>query len=266
MPTATPLQSEPRNGSSDLPSEFAHPPLIEAWLGVEFDRAANLNEIDAKTWRDHLGLEWLGSYQLIGPAERHAPGHTHIEKQLRNVMNDRAIRFNSNGFSFGWLGYDGSIYPRYETIRDGFVATLDAVSAVVPEIGPPKRTVVSYLNRIPRGTTWNTFRDWTFFRLWLPNPLPKIGVDLEHFAGRWQFPLEGRNGYLAVEFTHEPSCETLNSPESLWLRISCCTETGTEETLFDGMDHGRETIVRAFDELVTADAKEFWGVAPRKRS
>lgn len=266
MQTATPLQSEPRHTTSELPREFAHPPLIEAWLGVEFDSVANLNEIDARTWRDHLGLEWQGSWQLIGPAERHAPGQTQIEKQLRNVMNDRAIRFSPQGFSFGWLGYDGNIYPRYETIRDGFVATLDAVTAAVPQIGAPKRTIVSYLNRIPRGTTWNTAKDWTFFRLWMANPLPKLGVELNQFAGRWQFPLEHRNGHLAVEFTHEPSSEATNSPESLWLRISCCTESQTEESLFDGLDHGREMIVRAFDELVTSDAKDFWGVAPRKKS
>lgn len=264
MPTATFRQSDPRAGSNGLPYEFAHPPLIEAWLGVEFDSATNLHEIDAKIWREQLGLEWQGTWQLVGPAERHSPGQMQIEKQLRNVMSDRAIRFRPNGYSFGWQGYDGNIYPRYETIRDGFVATLDAVTALVPEIGAPKRTVVSYLNRIPRGTTWSNPQDWSFFRLWHPNPLPKVGIGFDQFTGRWQFPLEGHAGTLDVEFTHEHSNEELACPESVWLRITCTTETQTEDSLFDDLDHGRTMIVRAFDELVSSDAKEFWGVTPRR--
>ena len=51
MPASTPIHSEFRFGHSELPSEFAHPPLIEAWLGVEFSALANFSKIDAKEWR-----------------------------------------------------------------------------------------------------------------------------------------------------------------------------------------------------------------------
>ena len=265
MPTSIPVRTEFRFGSNELPSDFAHPPLIEAWLGVEFTDAVDFAKVDAKEWRRRLGPEWQSAFQSIGPAERHAPGMTQVENQLRNVMNDRAIRFGTQGFSFGWLGYDGCIYPRYEAIRDGFVATLDAVRDVLPKIETPQRWAVTYLNRIPQGTVWTTPNDWSFFRLWQPNPLHKLGIDLDEFAGCWQFPLEVERSSLRVEMSHEPCLAAANRVESLWLRITASGPTDTTEpSLFDGLDYGREMIVRAFNELVTADAKSYWGVTPRK--
>jgi uncharacterized protein (TIGR04255 family) len=264
---ATPLRSGYRFGSADLPQEFAHPPLIEAWLGVEFGAPIDFTKIDASVWRQRLGPEWPASWQLIGAAERHAPGVTLIENQLRNVMNDRAIRFGTQGFSFGWLGHDGSIYPRYEAIRDGFVATLDAVRDVMPQIGSPVRSSVTYLNRIPQGTVWTTPGDWSFFRLWQPNPLARMKIGPESFAGSWKFPLDGDRGHLTVEFTHEPATEKSQDAETVWLRMTSSGPTDPDESsLFDGLDYSREMIVRAFSELVTSDAKQFWGVVPRKRS
>lgn len=261
-----PLRSGYRFGTSELPNEFAHPPLIEAWLGVEFGEPADFSKIDATEWRNRLGPEWPATWQSIGAAERHAPGVTQIETQLRNVMNDRAIRFGAQGFSFGWLGHDGSMYPRYEAIRDGFVATLDAVRDVMPKIGPPVRSSVTYLNRIPQGTVWTTPRDWSFFRLWQPNPLSKLKIGPESFSGCWSFPLDADRGKLVIELTHEPSFERVNEVESLWLRISANGPTDSDESsLFDGLDYGREMIVRAFNELVTTGAKEYWGVLPRKK-
>jgi uncharacterized protein (TIGR04255 family) len=248
-----------------LPHEFAHPPLIEAWMGVEFAAPIDFTSVEASEWRKRLGPEWPAIWQSIGPVERHAPGTTLIERQLQNVMNDRAIRFSKQGFCFGWLGHDGSLYPRYETIRDGFVATLDAVRDVVPVVGLPMRWAVSYLNRIPQGTVWSTPQDWSFFRLWQSSPLQKLHIEQQGFAGRWQFPLEAERGTLAIELTHEPSPEQGLEAESLWLRLTSTGPTDADESsLFDGLDYGREMIVRAFNELVTHDARQFWGAAPRK--
>jgi hypothetical protein len=182
-------------------------------------------------------------------------------------MLDRAIRFSPHGFSYGWLGHDGTLYPRYETIRDGFVSTLDAVREVVPQIGSPVRTTVCYLNRIPQGTVWNSVDDLSFFRLWQPNPLQKLKIDHEGFSGRWQYELEAERGLLTVELIHEPSQDNSLEVENLWLRITATGPTDSDEaSLFDGLDYGREVVVRSFNELVNSESKDFWGVAPRKKS
>lgn len=267
MPTVTPLRSDFRFATAELPSEYAHPPLIEAWLGVEFAAPADFMSVDVKGWREKLGPEWPAKWQAIGARERHATGVDQAETQIRNVMFDRAIRFSNQGFSYGWLGHDGSLYPRYETIRDGFVATLDVVREVKPQIGLPVRATVSYLNRIPQGTVWSSTEDLSFFRLWQPNPLQKLKIDAEGFAGRWLYQLEAERGLLTVELTHEPLQENSLDVESIWVRITSSGPTDADEaSLFDGLDYGREVVVRAFNELVSSDAKSYWGVAPRKKS
>lgn len=260
MPTLTPLRSGFGFGTPEPPQEFAHPPLIEVWLGVDFGSPAEFDEIVAAEWHNRLGPEWPAVWQTIGPNERHAPGTTRIERQLSDVMGDRAIRFGHEGFCFGWLGQNGSIYPRYEAIRDGFVATLDAVHDVLPKLGQPRRWNVSYVNRIPQGTVWSTPSDWTFFRLWQPNPLKKLNIEPDRFAGSWRFPLDDERGELIIELTHEQTNIDGHDDQSLWLRITATGPIEAEEsTLFDGLDFGREMIVRAFGELVTTNAKQYWG-------
>ena len=260
MPTLTPLRTGYRFGSSEQPQEYAHPPLIEVWLGVDFVSPADFNDIPAQEWRNRLGPEWPADWQQIGPAERHSSEPHQIERQLRNGMGDRAIRFHQDGFRFGWLGHDGSMYPRYEAIRDGFVATLDAVRDVMPKLGLPTKWSISYVNRIPQGTVWSSPADWTFFRLWQPNPLNKLKIEADGFVGRWQFPLEAERGAIVIELTHEPAISIKSDTEFLWLQMTTSGSTDTHESsLFDGLDYGRETIVRAFGELVTPDAKQYWG-------
>ena len=260
MPTLTPLRTGYRFGTSEQPQEYAHTPLIEVWLAVEFAPPTGFDEIPASDWRERLGPEWPADWRSIGSAERHSSEPAHAERQLRNGMGDRAIRFSRDGFRFGWLGHDGSMYPRYEAIRDGFVATLDAVRDVMPKLGLPTKWSISYINRIPQGTVWSSPADWTFFRLWQPNPLNKLKIEADGFVGHWQFPLEGERGTIAIDLSHEVPLSHDTDPEFLWFGITATGPTETHESsLFDGLDYGRETIVRAFGELVTPDSKQFWG-------
>jgi uncharacterized protein (TIGR04255 family) len=266
LPTLTPPRSGFGFGTPEPPQEYAHPPLIEVWLGVNFDSPADFDQVVAGDWHERLGPEWPPVWKSIGPAERHAPRTTQTERQLCDVMGDRAIRFRRDGFSYGWLGQGGSIYPRYEAIRDGFVSTLDAVHDVMPKLGMPTRWSVSYLNRIPQGTVWSSPADWTFFRLWQPNPLKKLNIEPSGFSGSWQFPLDDERGSVAIEFTHEVDVTGGLDEESLWLRITASGPTDTHESsLFDGLDFGREIIVRSFGELFTSQAKQFWGASSAKR-
>ena len=267
MPTLTPLRSGFGFGIPDPPQEYAHPPLIEAWLGVDFDVSTDFHEITASAWHDRLGPEWPVVWPSAGPTDRPSLSATGSERQMRDVMGDRGIRFRREGFSFGWLGHNGSRYPRYEAIRDGFVATLDAVRDVMPKLGSPTRWTVSYVNKIPQGTVWSSPDDWSFFRLWQPIPLKKLNIEPAGFSGTWQFPLDDERGTLSIEFRHEPGGTPTNEDESLWIRITASGPTDSHESsLFDGLDFGREMIVRSFGELVTPHAKQFWGASLTRKS
>jgi uncharacterized protein (TIGR04255 family) len=249
-------------GPDPVPAVYAHPPLVESWLGVDFAEPVELVSSDADALRAALGPEWLGTWQNFfdGPVPH--------GRQLTNVMGDRALRLTPRGFSFGWLGYGGERYPRYESVRDGFVAVLDAVRTLAGRGGRtpvPQRWSVRYVNRIPRGTVWSSPGDWTFFALWQPGPLQGLGIDPAGFQARWDLPLDAERGNLAIEFRHA-SAETTDETDNVWLTLTTSGPVDNAETgLFDGLDYGREVIIRSFNELVSAEAKTYWGVRPRGR-
>lgn len=261
MPTQSPVRSGFRMAGPDAaPAVYAHPPLVESWLGIDFVTDVALSAADCDALRVALGPEWPGAWNEVASAS--APH----ERQLTNVMGDRALRLTSRGFSFGWLGYGGERYPRYETVRDGFVAVLDGLRTLAARSGKvpvPQRWSVRYVNRIPRGTVWSTPGDWAFFALWQPGPLKGLGTDPTGFQARWDLPLDAELGSLSIEFRHA-SAELTEETENVWITLTTSGPVDNADTsLFDGLDYGREVIVRGFNELVSAEAKTFWGVRAR---
>lgn len=263
MPSPAPVRSGFRISGPDEPSAiYAHPPLVESWLSVEFPENTPSFVSNAEIIRKALGPEWLG------PLPKSSESAVAGSVQLTNVMGDRALRLTAHGFAFGWLGYGGERYPRYESVRDGFVAVLDAVRSLTDDPDDtlvPSQWSVRYANRIPQGTVWSTPDDWGFFSLWQPQSLKGLGIEPAGAQARWQLPLEAERGMLNVEFRHDPG----DSPETVdcvWINLLTEGPVEAGDTgLFDGLDYGREVIVRAFNELVSPAAKSFWGVAPRSR-
>ena len=263
MPAVLPVHSGFRVGGPQvLPPEYAHPPLVESWLAVDFVEGKERFELDAAALRERLGPEWFGSWQVVEDDSKTD------DRQLDNVMGDRAVRLTARGFAFGWLGHRGERYPCYETIRDGFVATLDAVRDVARRDGrdpAPRRWSVRYVNRIPQGTVWMTPGDWSFFRLWQPVPLKALGIGCDGYKGRWELPLEAERGTLTVKFRHGASDQT-RGLDDVWITLQTKSPTdGADTGLFDGLDYGREVIVRSFNELMSPNAKSYWGVSRRPR-
>ena len=266
MPTSLPVRTGFRVAGTDvIAPEYAHPPLVESWLGVEFVEGRERFEVDATQLCERLGPEWFGSWRSVGDDSKSD------DRQLVNVMGDRAVRLTTRGFAFGWLGNHGERYPRYETIRDGFVAALDAVRDVAHHAQSeilPRRWSVRYANRIPQGTVWMTPGDWSFFRLWQPVPLQSLGIGCEGYKARWEVPLDAERGTLSVKFRHETDVREVpgSGLDQAWITLQAKGPTdGCDAELFNGLDYGREVIVRSFNELITVDAKSYWGVSRRGR-
>jgi uncharacterized protein (TIGR04255 family) len=242
-------------GSDAAPNTYAHPPLVECWLTTDFAPAVDLSA-DSAALRTLMGPEWPGNWKE-GPRS---------SLQLTNVMGDRTLRLRPHGFTFGWLGYSGERYPRYESVRDGFVSVLDTVRKLATQRGVkpvPRRWSVNYVNRIPRGTVWSAPGDWSFFCLWQSAPLKGLRVEPSGSRIEWHLPLEIQQASLTIEFKHTPAAQA-DETDNVWLTL---TTSGSVEhddgSLFDGLDAGRDIIVRSFNELVSADAKSFWGAGGR---
>ncbi len=264
MPVMLHGQSGSRMSGLEIQTpEYAHPPLVESWLAVDFVDGRERFSVDSAALRAQLGPEWSSSWKLVDEESLSE------DRQLLNLMGDRAVRLTTRGFAFGWLGHQGEHYPRYETIRDGFVSALDAVCGVARERNHeliPQRWAVRYTNRIPRGTVWQTPEDWRFFRFWQPMPLAGLGIEATGYKGRWELPLANDLGTLTVKFRHAAG-QSPDDLDAVWLTLQAKGRINDDNDsgLFDGLDHGRELIVRAFNELVSSDAKAFWGVAPNSR-
>lgn len=261
MATPVPVRSGFRAAGAEAPAAaYAHPPLVECWLETNLSEGSVLTPADFAALIARLGPEW--------PQRRAYPSATG-ELRLTNTMGDRVLRLSSDGFGFGWLGHGGERYPRYEAVRDGFVAVLDLLRDIVGQRAgefTPAHWAVRYVNRIPCGTVWSTAGDWSFFRLWQPHVLNSLGVEPTGFQGRWDLPLEGERGHLTIQFRHDltasQDASSLDGTNIVWIELTASSTADDSETsLFDGLDYGREVIVRSFNELVSAEAKEYWGVA-----
>ncbi len=164
---------------------YDNPPVVETILGVQFDRLPGFRNA-------HLGAFW----QLLGANEwpvvaDASPLHAQFERfaeetrwasgaqlhltqdpscrlQIKSEQGDRMIQVQNNRLHFNWLGAGGGTYPRYERVREEFSRVLGRFMAFVEEanVGElrPNQWEVTYLNHIPKGTTWTSPADWCFFR------------------------------------------------------------------------------------------------------
>ena len=246
--------------------EYAHPPIYAATLGVISSDERPVNEDLLARYQAALGPEWLGKWKLVSAIDQAIiAGLLPLGWHLSNVLGDRRVQVHDRRFDFTWIGAEDGRYPRYENLRDGFVAAWDLWTELHGPCGA-QNWIVSYLNRIPQGTVWQTPGDWKFLN-WLGSAqgtaLQKVP---ETFCGRWRFPLTDVAGHLAVEIELGADGEASSSP-CLWLRLTAEGPLKSCEpaNLFDGMDFGRAAIVQTFSDLMSPAANAYWGLKRREK-
>jgi hypothetical protein len=242
---------------SSLP-EYAHPPIVSATLGVVFRAPREATALTA--FQERLGPEWAGTWLETTPQDDF--GEMTGGLQLKNVLGDRVVRVGANHFAFTWLGTTDARYPRYENLRDGFVAAWDAWSTEQQASAADVRQwQVSYLNQISQGTVWQTPGDWTFFRL-LPS---SEGLAERVTSAHWVLKTPELADGLAVDWKYAPRRDEAALP-SVWIRLTASgAANGDASELLDGMDAGRAAIVLSFSELMSPSANAYWGLRRRER-
>lgn len=264
---------------------YASPPVVETVLGVQFERmpgwsnahlGAFWSEIGRDAWPSAVdappilpqfeqfteGAQWAKGLQLkIGQIQS-------SRVQFRNRADDRMIQVQNGRLHFNWLG--GS-YPRYESVRDGFLDVLSKLVAFAEKnnTGPflPNQWEVSYFNNVPKGELWQSPADWDFFRPL--NGLPSIPslIDGESFTGQWHFVIPGERGRLHIEWQHGLKSEPDKTEEEL-VRLTFTargpidqtSQAPVEQVVCDGLDLGHDTIVRTFELLMSEKANTAWGL------
>jgi len=260
------------------------PPVVETILGVQFDRLPGFRNahlgafwktVDNGEWPDVADAPPLTpQFERFTDAVRWAKGvqlqltqDPACRLQIKNNDGDRMIQLQNTRLHFNWLGEGGGDYPRYDKVRDGFVWTLNQfVEFVAAEnLGDfrPNQWEVTYLNHIPRGSVWNTSDEWDFFSPLHSVPNIEGVVQAESFNGEWHFVIPDQRGRLHVQWQHGLK----SGPEQQEMIVLTLTARGPVgegedvlERILDGLDLGRETIVRAFQSLMTDAANDYWGL------
>jgi len=264
--------------------DYESPPVVETILGVQFEALAG--------WRNaHLGAFWKrlntddwpdvfdvpplqpqferfaesARWAMIG-AQLTVTQDPSARLQIKKKEGDRMIQLQNNRLHFNWLGQAGGQYPRYESIREGFVWVLEQfIEFVVREkVGDfrPNQWEVTYLNHIPKGTVWDTPNDWGFFLPLGAVPTIEHLVQGESFAGGWHFVIPEQRGRLHVQWQHgrksEPEEEVIVL--TLTARGPVAGNENSVQAILDGLDLGRETIVRSFVAFTSEAANKYWGL------
>ena len=191
--------------------------------------------------------------------------------QIRSADDERMIQVQNTRLHFNWLGKGGEEYPRYERVREGFVSALERFTQFVTDesLGDfrPNQWEVTYINHIPRGIIWKTPADWAFFRPLTGVPTVEGVIEGESFAGEWHFTIPGQRGRLHVAWQHAEETgdgEGADASDFIRLTLTARGPVGDDgegiQPILDGLDLGRETIVRSFGSFMSDQANHLWGL------
>lgn len=264
--------------------DYENPPVVETILGVQFEslpgfRNAHLGAfwktLDIQEWPDVFDAPPLQpQFERFTESARWAPIGAHLtvtqdpstRLQIKNIDGDRMIQVQNGRLHFNWLGQAGNPYPRYDRVREGFLWGLQRFMEFVlqEKIGDfrPNQWEVTYLNHIPKGSVWNTPNDWGFFRPLGPVPSLQGLIQGESFSGGWHFVIPEQRGRLHVQWQHGRKSDPGEQEIIVLTLTSRGPLAGTDhaqQRILNGLDLGRETIVRSFANLMSKAANDYWG-------
>ena len=271
---------------------FRKPPVIETVLGVQFEPVAGFTNAHLGAYwkwllahaQAPLDTEWsrLTDAPALEPAferfEEHqswlAPDfkmrvmtYPPARLQVRNASNDAMIQIQNSRLLYNWIGKPGQDYARYDhNVRPMFDSAYTLFRDFLDDEGLEAPTEnqweVTYVNHIPQGTVWQVPADWPRLFVGLPGPwAPSTDVRLEHVGGSWRFEISPKRGRLHIDLKRivlqgeEPK-------EALRLTLTARGPIGESGTpLPEGLDLGRRTIVRTFEDITSAEAHRAWELA-----
>lgn len=266
---------------SDKPLvDFERPPVVETVLGVQFTPLNLMNAHLGAFWK-RLGAAWPNvkdAPPLPPQFERFGEGvvwgsallvqvcqESSSRIQIRNADGDKMIQAQRDRFHYNWLGHEGGEYPRYKSVRAEFDKLLEEFRRFVREesLGhlQPNQWEVTYVNHLPKGTVWAKSSEWPeLFRRLIVFPDKLASTQLESFGGEWHYRIEPQRGRLHVNLQHGRRKDTEVLVLTLTARGPVDERDPKGTSLDDGLNFGREAIVKAFKELTSEAAHEYWGV------
>lgn len=177
---------------------------------------------------------------------------------------NRLIQIQADRFIHNWRKVTGKEeYPRYEVIRDEFVARWDEFCEFLVDQGVSKPILnaceLAYVNHISKEACWTEPKDLGRLFSFLANDISGgAGHTLESVQCGLRFKLPGGNGHLNVSMT--PAIRAQDQQEILRFDLSArgSLVSVDKAQLVEWFDGAREAIVRVFTSLTTKEAHLCW--------
>ena len=263
----------------DLP-DFSNPPVVETVLSVQFDRLPTLGTA-------HFGLYWNEVRDRFPSTEEHGelppvferspeqpqpvvgiqfqaleapptPRFWFVDERGNELLQIQKDRFIKNWRKVG----EGDLYPRYETVREGFDSDFLGFSRFISRNGfgtiRINQCEVTYINHIVAGVGWNTLDEVDkVFAVWR-QPKQKYPGPAQDLMFRARFPIPDQHGIFAGRLiaTVQPVRRVLDGTPMFVFELTARGQIGDGTDFFD---LGRNWIVNSFAELTTPEMHRVWG-------
>lgn len=266
--------------------DFANPPLIEVALSLQFEALEDLRT-------PQLGLLWSEFRERFPNTEERAPLESVIERfgvsrssspsvrmQLVetppvprvwfiNQSGTELIQIQQDRFIHNWRKTGaGDEYPRYEHLRDTFVAELKVFQATVErdQCGKliPNQCEITYVNHLLAGEGWTTHEQ---LGVVISAVQSNVAIDgaIAHEDTRliFRFVIHDDAGKPIgrLHANVEPAFRVGDKlPMFIFTLTARLQPAGNDiGDVLSCLDRGRECIVRGFAALTTPQMHSYWG-------
>ncbi len=266
--------------------DFAHPPVVEVFLAVQYEPLTALRT-------PQIGLLWANYRDRFPTIEEHPPLTPMIERfgvtgpprgSLRlepleslpvprcwflNEAGTELLQVQQDRFVHNWRKVGtGDVYPRYEHVRGTFEDELVRLEDFLrhEELGvlDPNLCEVGYVNHIVAGAGWETHGqlgevltvfDAAYSEAFLPE------AEEAYVAARYVIPGADGQPLGRLHVTVDPVYRREDNRPMLLMTLSARGRPDGDgvDGVLRFLDTGRQWIVRGFAALTTERMHEIWG-------
>lgn len=276
-----PLRPRP----ADLPN-FERPPVTEVVLSIQFAALTAFRTLHVGLLWDKLRQEYPNAseqpplppvFETFGAALAFAPPRLEIQTFLSPPMHrfwfetadgSELLQVQQDRILHNWRKREKEQeYPRYETIREQFVADIGAFNDFLNKEGlgevRPNQCEVNYINSIELADADSPYtRLERITPLWTGSFAENYGNEIENTAIQSRFVLqEGGQPYGRAYVSFTPAVLPAENRPVMRLDITVRGKPRqqTLESAFDMLDQEREIVVRTFAAVTTPELWEMWG-------
>lgn len=263
---------------------FENPPLIESVLGFQFKRLPKLANPWLSIFWESIRAQWPNveeappiesqyekfgdqrSWATLGSINLRLIQEPATRLRITNSDRSRMIQVQNGRFHYNWLKVGTQSYPRYSGVRSEFDGLLlkfkeflskNSVGSVEPD-----QWEVTYIDHFPKGTVWNSPRDWS--KLFPAVPIAAdIGdeLSLDSLLARISYEIKPQLGRLHLQINHGLSQAAKDSSKNEILRMDLTARGSIQQDvdLSKGLDIGRRAIIGAFFNATSPEAHKYWG-------